>query len=131
MAVARTRSKQKASSLARSEILAGYAFISPWLLGFILLTAGPMLFSLYLSFTEYDVIQAPKFVGLENYQELFRDPRLGLSLWNSFFYTVFHVPLSTLFALFLALTLIRVSERCFICLRLRLRWRWEPCGCGS
>jgi multiple sugar transport system permease protein len=110
-AVTHTRMKGKGSSLTKAETFAGYTFISPWLLGFILLTAGPMLFSFWLSFTEYDVIQAPKFIGLENYKELFTDPRLGLSLWNSFFYTVLHVPLSTVFALFLALTLVRVSER--------------------
>ena len=50
--------------------------------------------SLALSFTEYDVINAPEFVGWENYRELFDDPRLGQSLVNTFYYAALHVPLA-------------------------------------
>lgn len=109
MAAAITK-RSRGSRLKRAESLAGYSFISPWFIGFIIFTAGPMLVSLWLSFTKYDVINPPEYVGAQNYQELFRDPRLGLSLWNSFFYTVLHVPLATIFALSLALLLVRVGK---------------------
>lgn len=95
----------------RRELLAGLAFISPWIIGFLLFTAGPMVISLGLSFTNYDVLNPPKFVGLANYQQLFTDPKLRLSLANSFYYAALHVPLASIVALALALLLNRVSER--------------------
>jgi multiple sugar transport system permease protein len=93
------------------ELFAGLAFISPWIIGFILFTAGPMVISLGLSFTDYDVLNAPVFVGLKNYQQLLIDPKLRLSLINSFFYAALHVPLATIVALALALLLNRVGNR--------------------
>lgn len=102
--------KRRRSKLARAEAFAAFGFISPWLVGFVVFTALPMLASLVLSFTEYDVLQPPRFTGLENYRELFEDPRLRLSLFNSFFYTVLHVPLAMLVALSLALLLNRVER---------------------
>jgi multiple sugar transport system permease protein len=85
-------------------------FLSPWLVGFVVLTAGPMLASLYLSFTEYDVLNPPRFVGIDNWIALFSDDRLIKSLWNTFFYTVLHVPLSMALALGLALLLNKVGR---------------------
>lgn len=101
---------RKRSGIARSEAWAAFGFISPWLLGFAVFTAVPMIASLVLSFTEYDVINAPEFVGLENYRELFDDPRLGQSLVNTFYYAALHVPLATAVALGLALLLNRVQR---------------------
>jgi multiple sugar transport system permease protein len=69
-----------------------------------------MLVSLGLSLTDYDVLTAPKFVGLDNYQQLVEDPRLRLSLWNSFYYAILHVPLAILVALGLAMLLNRVGK---------------------
>lgn len=59
----------------REDVRAGYVFVSPWLLGFALLTAFPMLASLYLAFTDYNLFQDPEWVGLANFQDLFTDPR--------------------------------------------------------
>ena len=98
------------SPLKRRETLAGLAFISPWLIGFLVFTAGPMAFSMGLSLTKYDVINAPQFVGLQNYQQLFQDPRFGLSLTNSFIYALFHVPLAIIVALSLAMLLNGVGK---------------------
>jgi multiple sugar transport system permease protein len=95
----------------RRELFAALAFISPWIIGFILFTAGPMVISLGLSFTDYDVLSPPVYVGLKNYQQLLVDPKLRLSLMNSFFYAALHVPLATIIALALALLLNRVSNR--------------------
>src|SRR5688572_6424881 len=85
--------------LQNQEMLAGLTFIAPWMIGFIVFTAGPMLVSLALSFTEYDVLQPPEFVGLENYQELLKDDRIALSLGNTIYYAVLHVPLAMAVAL--------------------------------
>lgn len=94
----------------RAEARAGWAFISPWVIGFLVFTAVPMLASLYLSFTEYDVLRPPRPAGLENYAELLSDRRLRLALWNSFFYTALFVPLSIAIALGLSLLLDRVTR---------------------
>jgi len=98
------------SKLARAEARAALGFISPWIVGFVVFTALPMIASLVLSFTDYDVLQPPEFTGLENYRELFEDPRLRLSLYNSFFYAALHVPLASAVALALALLLNRVER---------------------
>lgn len=57
----------------------GYAFLSPWLAGFVLLTLGPMLGSLYLSFTDFDLLTSPEWVGVDNYVRMFTsDPKLNM-----------------------------------------------------
>ena len=97
-------------SLQRRETLAALAFISPWFIGFLVFTAGPMIASLGLSLTDYNVLHAPNFVGLENYRELLDDPRLGLSLGNTVYYALLHVPLSIAIALALAVLLNNVGK---------------------
>jgi len=59
-------------SLAWREAMAGYAFIVPWIIGFLVFTVGPMLSSLYFSFTDYNIIDAPRWVGLANYARVFQ-----------------------------------------------------------
>ena len=95
-------------SVKRAEARAAFGFLSPWIVGFVIFTALPMIASLVLSFTEYDVLRPPRFVGFENYQQLVQDPRLRQSILNTFFYVALHVPLSTAVALGLALLLNRV-----------------------
>nr|WP_211239448.1 sugar ABC transporter permease [Jiangella gansuensis] len=89
----------------RREMRAALLFISPWIIGFLVFTAWPIIYSGYLSLTDYDVINSPNFVGLENYEELFRDPKVRLSLWNTFFFTVIQVPVYVIVSLGLALLL--------------------------
>src|SRR5262245_60743598 len=73
---------------------AGYAFLTPWLLGFFGLTLGPALVSLYLSFTNFNLLQAPTWVGDANYVRIFtHDPRFLQALRVTFFYVIFSVPL--------------------------------------
>ncbi len=87
-------------------------FLSPWIIGFIVLTAGPMLWTLYLSFTNYNPIRpVTNFVGIENYARMLKDPHVLNSLYNTIFYTVLHVPLSMGIALLLALMLNRIGGR--------------------
>ncbi|WP_456844159.1 carbohydrate ABC transporter permease [Cellulomonas sp. P5_C6] len=89
----------------RAETRAGYAFLSPWLLGFVLLTAGPMLASLYLSFTNYNLFAPPQWIGLENFKRLFHDPNY-LQAWKvTLTYVVFGTPIKLISALAVAMLL--------------------------
>lgn len=105
-----TRPQGRVTPQKRREMLAGLAFIAPWIIGFIIFTAGPMVASLGLSFTEYDAINDPEFVEFENYERLMDDPRVERSLRNTFYYAALHVPLAMSFALFLAVMLNRVGR---------------------
>ena len=86
--------------------LQGYAFIAPWMIGFLLLTAGPMLASLYLSTTSWTMLAPPVQVGSTNYTTILtNDPLFTVSLWNTLYYVAFSVPLGLACALGLALLL--------------------------
>jgi multiple sugar transport system permease protein len=86
--------------------LTGYLFIAPWLIGFLVFVAGPFLVSIYLSFTKYDILSAPTFVGLANYKSLLRDdPLFWKSLAVTLKYGIVAVPLGTVGAVCLALLL--------------------------
>ncbi|WP_299033293.1 carbohydrate ABC transporter permease [uncultured Pseudokineococcus sp.] len=89
----------------RAEDVAGYSFLLPWLLGFFLLTAGPMLASLYLSFTRYDLFNAPQWVGLDNFRELFSDPRYRDSVRVTTVFAVVGVPIKLAASLAVAMLL--------------------------
>ncbi|HEX5828126.1 MAG TPA: sugar ABC transporter permease [Candidatus Limnocylindrales bacterium] len=88
----------------------GYLFLLPWIIGFVVFTAGPMLASLYLSFTRYNVIRPPQMVGIRNYELLLDDRRIPLSLANTAFYAALHVPLVIIISLLLAMMLLRVGR---------------------
>jgi multiple sugar transport system permease protein len=86
----------------------GYTFLAPWLLGFLGLTLGPTLASLYLSFTSFDLLRDPRFVGLANYERIFTaDVKFWHSMQVTFLYVVLAVPLKLAFALGLAMVLNR------------------------
>ncbi len=87
-----------------------FIFLLPWIIGFLVFTAGPMLWSFFLSFTEYNVIRPPELIGLENYEDLTRDRRVGIALWNTLYYTAFNVPGTILLSLALAMMLLRVGR---------------------
>lgn len=87
---------------------AGYAFLVPWFAGLALFTLGPMAFSLYLSFTDYSLLQSPHWVGLTNYRTMFgNDPRYLHSVGVTLRYVVFAVPLKLAVALAVAMLLNR------------------------
>lgn len=87
----------------RREALNFYLAISPWLIGFLLLTAGPMVLSLLVSFSEWDLIKDPVWVGAAQYQALLNDPRFWQSLKVTGIYTACYVPLDLAGGLMLAL----------------------------
>jgi multiple sugar transport system permease protein len=88
---------------SRKEVLTFFLFISPWLVGFIIFTAIPMIASLVISFTDWDSFQPPNFVGFENYVTLLTDdPLFWEALWHTLLFAGISVPLSLLIALGLA-----------------------------
>ncbi len=106
--------RRSRSRFRERETWTAYLFILPWVIGFLALTAGPMVASLYFSFTDYGVQQIAGFeptnrVGFDNYRQLLDDPRIGLSLKNTFIYTIMTVPAKMAVALGLALILARLA----------------------
>ncbi len=90
----------------RQNLTNGLLFASPWITGFILLTAGPIVASLYYSFCSYNVVRSPVWIGLENYRTLFfEDPHFLRSLYNTLYMMVFGVPSALALAFFMALLL--------------------------
>src|SRR5215217_3243041 len=88
------------------EELTGWLFAMPWILGFLLFTAGPMLFSLYTSFTKYNIIASPKWIGLKNYETLFlQDPIFYKAMANTFWMVLIKLPLVMVVAIGCALLL--------------------------
>ena len=83
----------------------GLLFISPWLVGFLVFTLYPFVSSIYYSLTSYDVISPPEFIGLENYSNMLVDPLVRKALYNTFYYAVFFIPLSTIWGICVALML--------------------------
>ncbi|GIW61091.1 MAG: sugar ABC transporter permease [Patescibacteria group bacterium] len=97
---------RKLSKLQIREIVLGYLYISPWLLGYLALTLGPLLVSFYLSFTHYSIITPPRFIGIENYVRAFtQDTLFWRSIGNTLYFVTISVPLSITISLFLALLL--------------------------
>jgi multiple sugar transport system permease protein len=88
----------------RREFYAGYLFASPWFIGFLVFGGGPLLFSLFMSFCEYDVLSPPKFVGMQNYAFMVQDPLFYKSLWNTV-YMAMGIPLGMIISLGVALLL--------------------------
>ena len=60
-----------------------YLFASPWIIGFLLFSLGPMIASLYLGLTNYSVLMPTRFVGLYNYEQMLQDKYIGISIWNT------------------------------------------------
>ncbi len=120
---------------AIKEELTGWLFASPWIIGFLLFTAAPMLFSIYASFTDYNITTTPNWIGLSNYQRLFKDPYFFTSLGNTFWMVIVKTPFVIVIGIGLALLLAWIcpagafSARSSIS---RTCWRaLPPCSSGS
>ncbi|HEY8790706.1 MAG TPA: sugar ABC transporter permease [Actinopolymorphaceae bacterium] len=98
---------KKGMSRQRREAFAAYVFLIPWVLGAIGLTLGPMVASLYLSFTNYDLLGSPAWIGVMNYVNLMSDSRYLHSVQVTLVYVGLSVPLKLAFALLLAVLLNR------------------------
>jgi multiple sugar transport system permease protein len=91
-----------------SETRAALLFLSPWIVGFLVFTAVPMVWSLYLSFTDYGLVGKPVAVGLRNYRRMMADPSVATALGNTFVYAVLFVPCAIVVSLGLAMLLHRL-----------------------
>ncbi|MDR0636345.1 MAG: sugar ABC transporter permease [Treponema sp.] len=83
----------------------GLLFISPWLIGFLVLQIYPIGYSFYLSMTEYSGIGTPRFSGLANFKDIFTDPLVPTTIYNTLFYTALAVPIGIVVAIALALAM--------------------------
>lgn len=123
--------------LSTREALNGYLFFSPGLIGFLVFMGFPIVFSLYLSFTSYNIYSAPKWIGLLNYRIMFtQDPLFYKSLVNTLYYVAISVPLSTILGVLVALLMnqkvfgIRVFRTIFFLpsvvsgVAVALLWQW-------
>ncbi|MBC8104825.1 MAG: extracellular solute-binding protein [Cytophagales bacterium] len=95
------------SPMVRGEALAGYLMAGPWILGFLLLTAGPIVASLLFSLCDYDVLHAPRYIGAGNFRTLFTDDRelLGKALGNVAYLSLYGIPLGMSTGLAIAMLL--------------------------
>lgn len=97
--------KRRSSALHAGERLTGYTFMTPWIIGTLVLTIGPMAWSLYLSFTDYHLIRGGEWIGLDNYVNLFSDPEFLRAVRVTMLYVVLAVPIKLLAALGVAMLL--------------------------
>jgi multiple sugar transport system permease protein len=95
----------KSSPKGGGDGKAAFWFLLPWFIGLFAITAGPLVASLFLSFTDYNLLQTPNFIGFENFIRMFSDERLLKSLGVTFLYVIVSVPLQLAFALALAIFL--------------------------
>ena len=111
-ALAGQRSAASARSSRLIANLAPWLFLTPWLLGVLAITLGPMLVSLYLSFTDYNLLGDASWVGLDNYLRIFtEDPKVWAALSVTVHYVLLSVPLQLAFALGIAVVLNRARRR--------------------
>jgi multiple sugar transport system permease protein len=104
------RARRWFSGFGDRDTWAAFAFLSPWLFGFVVFTSGPMIASLIISFTDYSIIQTTHNVGLENYRAAYHDPQVRTALRNTFVYTLMSVPAHVIVALWRASLLARVGR---------------------
>ncbi|MFD2671389.1 carbohydrate ABC transporter permease [Marinicrinis sediminis] len=83
----------------------GLLLVSPYLIHFIVFLVGPLIASLYFSFTKYDMLNPPEWTGLDNYQTMFSEPLFWKSLWNTIYFAILFVPTQAFLALILAVAL--------------------------
>ena len=97
--------RRRSRSIRYSDTRAAWLFISPWVIGFLIFTLYPLLYTGYLSFTDYDVINDPSFVGTDNYKQLVQDDKVLLAMRNTAVFTVLSVPAQLVLSFFLAVLL--------------------------
>ncbi|MEP7291500.1 MAG: sugar ABC transporter permease [Chloroflexota bacterium] len=91
------------SAARRREALAGYLFISPWLIGFLVFFVGPIIVSFLLSFTSWNIVGTPEWVGFRNYVDIFTtDARFGKAVQVTVTYALFYLPLEVICGIGLA-----------------------------
>ena len=116
-AVSRSKMHPTSPSLKRwfnQETLIAWLFLLPSLIGFIVFYAVPAVRGLYISFTDWDLLSEPKFIGFENYIDMFQDRQFWRSLQVTFYYVLLNIPLQTVLAIGLAVIMDRVTKSSII-----------------
>lgn len=93
------------SRARRQEARDAFLMLSPWIIGFLGLFAAPMVISLLLAFTEWNLVTSPKWVGFSNFATILHDPNIGTALFNTAFYAFISTPLYAAIGLTLSLVL--------------------------
>ena len=100
------RTRNKMTRTQRNEAIAGIAFVLPWIISLLVFTTYPVLASFYYSFTQYSIIEQPKWIGVGNYVKMFTvDSAFPISVYNSAYYAFLSVPLGLITSLAMALLL--------------------------
>jgi multiple sugar transport system permease protein len=103
MSVSSLTQSKRLTRNQRRQLIYGLLFVSPWLLGFLLWTAYPLISSFVYSFTRYDLLRSPVFIGFDNYRELFsEDPHTPIVAYNTIYYVALSAPLGVIAAFLLA-----------------------------
>jgi len=103
---------ESSRGLRNRRLKLGLLFVSLWIIGFLVFFAYPFVMTFYYSFTRYSGVGSPRFIGIHNYRAMFSDALFRTALFNTFYYTIIEVPLSTVIAIGLAVLLnTRVSGR--------------------
>ena len=95
--------RRRRSATQRRNLLLGLLFVSPWLIGFLAFTVYPLVSSFYYSFTRYDLLKPPVFLGLRNFVDIFsEDPHFGQVMYNTIYYVGLSAPLGVIAAFLMA-----------------------------
>jgi multiple sugar transport system permease protein len=92
-------------NIKTKEAVSGYLFILPWIVGFLVFWLGPIIASFFISFTRYDIVNPPNWVGLANYQRMLQDPEFLVAVKVTLKYAVVFLPLQVIFGVGLAVLL--------------------------
>ena len=101
---------EKIKKKLNSKSVAGYVFTAPLIFGFLFFLLVPMIISMYYSFCDYNILSPAKFSGLANYKKMITDDTFWLSLKVTFYFAFVSVPLKLIFALFVAMLLLKNSK---------------------
>ena len=102
------------SSTRRDETLTAWALVLPAFIGFLVFYAFPTLRAIELSFTDWNMLRAPKFIGLDNYVNMLHDEKFWNGMKLSAFYVLLNIPLQTILGLFLAVAMDRLTRSLFV-----------------
>lgn len=102
--------RSKVKKFFYRESTAGVVFTSPFIIGFLMFLIVPMGISLYYSFCEYNILSAPQFIGIQNYIDIFKDDTFFTAIGVTFYYALVSVPLRLIFALIVAMLLLKTSK---------------------
>jgi multiple sugar transport system permease protein len=115
----------------RQETLVAWLFILPSLVGFITFYAVPAVRGLFISFTDWDMLSEPQFIGIDNYSKIFRDPQFWRSLGATTYYVLLNIPAQTALAVVLAVMLDRVVKSTYLRSIFILPWLLPPVIVGT